>query len=83
MNTRAYIGLTVTVLLFGLAMFWFGRATTPTPTVVGEVQEEQEMSADALTEWQIFRMAMIKTESEFNPKAVGKTKDYGIFQITY
>lgn len=83
MDTKAYIGLTVTVLLFGLAMFWFGRATISVPpTVVEEIQEEQEMPADTLTGWQIFRMAMIKTESEFNSKAVGKAKDYGIFQIT-
>lgn len=82
MNTRAYIGLTVTVLLFGLAMFWFGRATTPTPTVVGEVQEEQEMSADTLNEWTTLQMAIVMTESQFNPKAVGKDGDWGVFQIT-
>lgn len=35
-----------------------------------------------LSEWQIMEMAIIKTESEFNPLAVGKTNDIGLFQIT-
>ena len=83
MDTKTCIIPTVTVLLFGVTMFWFGRTTAPTPAVVvEEIQEEQEMPADILTEWQIFRMAMIKTESEFNSKAVGKDGDWGIFQIT-
>jgi len=35
-----------------------------------------------LSEWEKLQMAIIKTESEFDSLAVGKTKDLGIFQIT-
>lgn len=35
-----------------------------------------------LTDWQVMKLAIVKTESEFNPLAVGKSEDWGIFQIT-
>lgn len=35
-----------------------------------------------LSEWEILQLAIIRTESEFNTLAVGKTGDLGIFQIT-
>lgn len=37
---------------------------------------------NTLSEWEIMKLAIIKTESEFNPLAVGKSEDWGIFQIT-
>jgi len=37
---------------------------------------------DTLSDWNTLQLAIAMTESEFNPKAVGKTKDYGIYQIT-
>jgi len=44
---------------------------------------EYSLSADyGLDDWQILQMAIIKTESDFNSDAIGKTNDCGIFQIT-
>lgn len=37
---------------------------------------------DNLSDWNTLQLAIAMTESEFNPKAVGKTNDYGIYQIT-
>lgn len=35
---------------------------------------------DTLDDWAILQMAIVMTESEFNPNAVGKDEDWGIFQ---
>lgn len=35
---------------------------------------------DSLTEWEVLQMAIVMTESNFNPAAVGKNDDWGIFQ---
>lgn len=43
---------------------------------------ETVVSTNNLTDWQLLEMAIIKTESEFDTLAVGKSKDLGIFQIT-
>ena len=52
----------------------------------GPVIKEQAPAAvcqpDTLSEWQVLQMAIIFTESRFNPAAVGKAKDSGIMQIT-
>ena len=37
---------------------------------------------DTLSDWSTLQLAIAMTESEFKPDAVGKTKDYGIYQIT-
>ena len=42
----------------------------------------ENSAPDTLSDWNILQLAIAMTESEFNPKAVGKTKDYGIYQIT-
>ena len=44
--------------------------------------EETAIVQDTLSEWNTLQLAIAMTESEFNPKAVGKTNDYGIYQIT-
>lgn len=40
------------------------------------------VTSSELTEWEIMQLAIIKTESEYNSLAVGKSEDFGIFQIT-
>lgn len=48
-------------------------------------EKEQTITIETsseLDEWEVLKLAIIKTESEFNPLAVGKTNDFGIFQIT-
>jgi predicted CoA-binding protein len=42
----------------------------------------QVSTPDTLSDWNTLQLAIAMTESEFNPKAVGKTNDYGIYQIT-
>ena len=37
---------------------------------------------DTLSDWEALQMAIAFTESRFNPDAVGKTNDLGIYQIT-
>ena len=46
------------------------------------VEAPSPAKVDSLDDWTILQMAIMLTESEYNPKAVGKTKDYGILQIT-
>lgn len=45
-------------------------------------QEIQEVQVDTLSDWQVLQMAIIMTESRFNPSAVGTSNDYGVMQIT-
>lgn len=37
---------------------------------------------DQLTGWQLLQMAIIKTESEFDSTAIGRSNDIGVLQIT-
>lgn len=39
-----------------------------------------ENQSHPLTDWEVLQMAMVMTESQFNPQAVGKDGDWGIFQ---
>lgn len=72
----------VTIVLWCLASFgcvalgYFIRPVS-TEVIIEKTQEPSELS-----EWQIMELAIYKTESEFNPLAVGKTEDWGIAQIT-
>lgn len=43
---------------------------------------EQVVEYVPLTEWEILEMAIVKTESDYNTLAVGKTQDIGAFQLT-
>ena len=49
---------------------------------VAETAETAEMKKDTLTDYQILQLALIYTESEGNPLAVGKNNDLGCLQIT-
>lgn len=46
------------------------------------VAESAEMKKDTLSDYQILQLALIYTESEGNPLAVGKNNDLGCLQIT-
>lgn len=68
-------------LLTGGLMVWTAKG------VVDSIQKSwgpkdsyQNVQVDTLDEWTTFQMAMVMTESEFNPRAVGKDGDWGIFQ---
>jgi hypothetical protein len=49
---------------------------------VAESAESAEMKKDTLSDCQILQLALIYTESEGNPLAVGKNNDLGCLQIT-
>lgn len=49
---------------------------------VAESAESAEMKKDTLSDYQILQLALICTESEGNPLAVGKNNDLGCLQIT-
>lgn len=49
---------------------------------VAESAESAEMKKDTLSDNQILQLALIYTESEGNPLAVGKNNDLGCLQIT-
>lgn len=49
---------------------------------VAESAESAEMKKDTLSDYQILQLALIYTESEGNPLAVGKNNDLGCLQIT-
>ncbi len=47
-----------------------------------EVEPDPIEAEEALSEWQMLQMAIVKTESEFKADAVGHNGDRGILQIT-
>ena len=47
-----------------------------------EVAETTITDYVPLSEWELLQLAIIKTESDFDANAVGKTKDLGCMQIT-
>ena len=49
---------------------------------VAESAESAEMKKDTLSDYQILQLAIIYTESEGNPLAIGKNQDLGCMQIT-
>ena len=46
------------------------------------IVENTYTTPDTLSEWSLLQLAIAMTESEFKPDAVGKTEDFGIYQIT-
>lgn len=57
--------------------FIAGRASVTKTEITNNYIEQPE----PLTEWEILKLAIIRTESEFNPLAVGTHEDRGIYQI--
>lgn len=50
--------------------------------VVEEKIKEVYVESEELSEWDMLQMAIAKTESEYNPEAMGSSGDLGVFQIT-
>ena len=44
--------------------------------------ELAQVEEDSLSDWQVLEMAIMMTESRFNPDAIGATSDWGVMQIT-
>ena len=62
--------------------FGYGSGYNKAVAESAESAESAEMKKDTLSDYQILQLALIYTESEFNPLAVGKSGDWGLLQIT-
>lgn len=95
MKDKSKVVLTVvltvyTTLMTGLAVYYYQEEQRTREIfqerqrIWEELQEEVKRNKQEkeLTDWQILQMAIVMTESRFDPEAVGKSKDWGIFQIT-
>ena len=51
--------------------------------IVEEKIKEVYVEGEELDEWTILTMAIMKTESEFDPSRIGATQDVGIMQFTH
>ncbi len=56
--------------------------TTQEEPVIEPPTREVETQRDTLSEWQLLQLAIIMTESKGDPNAVGKSGDFGIYQMT-
>lgn len=60
-----------------IGAYWLGRAADRKESALTVAGEYPELSS-----WQILELAIMKTESDFDPLAVGTNQDCGLFQIT-
>lgn len=85
MEKKMILRLSLIVIVFALmgGSYMLGRKNG-VKSVVAQIEtiKEESVTGHELTEWEIFQLAMIKTESEFNQYAKGSSNDLGIFQIT-
>lgn len=77
----AFISFTTIVFCFG---GWAGQTIQmhKQEKVVEEKIKEVYVAGKELDEWTILTMAIMKTESEFDPSRIGATQDVGIMQFT-
>lgn len=77
----AFISFTTIVFCFG---GWAGQTIQmhKQEKVVEKKIKEVYVAGEELDEWTILQMAIAKTESEYNPEAMGSSGDLGVFQIT-
>lgn len=79
----------IIVVILAMVIFlsigvWIGRTTQmhKQEKVVEEKIKEVYVAGEELDEWTILTMAIMKTESEFDPSRIGATQDVGIMQFT-
>lgn len=77
------ISFVAAVVLFCLGG-WTGQSIQKRlqEKVVEEKIKEVYIAEEGLSEWTTLQMAIMKTESEFDPSQIGATNDLGINQIT-
>lgn len=69
------------VLLPGLLSFRPSKDAPPA-SIPEEPTATTPAPADTLSNWELLQLAIAYTESRFNPDALGKASDRGVFQIT-
>lgn len=77
------IGLAAAVVIFCLGG-WTGQTIQmhKQEKVVEEKIKEVYVAGEELSEWDMLQMAIMKTESEFDPTQIGSSQDLGVFQCT-
>lgn len=74
-----------TVAIFCIVIgLLIGRVTKTCPGIPFESEQAtiETLAEEPLSDWQIFQIALAKTESEFNFNAKGTSQDHGVLQIT-
>lgn len=82
--------ITVIILFISMAVVFFcagglagqHRQMRKQEKIVEEKIKEVYVEGEELDEWTILTMAIMKTESEFDPSRIGATQDVGIMQFT-
>lgn len=73
----------ISVILVLIGMFLLGlRTGAKLKEWTPEARIDTVYVARDLSEWELLELAIIQTESKFNPQAVGRSDDRGIFQAT-
>ena len=72
------------ILAISLAINIYGAVALNNPVVVEAIKENSNLmaEADTLSEWDIFTLALMKVESEYNNDAVSSVGARGYFQMT-
>ena len=77
MSNYAHMAMTSAIVSFLVVVMLNGRqAPSPEEVAVPVTQ------ADTLTDWELLQMAIIMTESRYNPEALGTHQDAGLYQMT-
>lgn len=87
-DKNGLITVIIVLIVFAAIVFCVGGWTGQTiqmhkqKKVVEEKIREVYVAGEELDEWTILTMAIMKTESEFDPTQIGSSQDLGILQCT-
>lgn len=81
-ETKEWISALVSGFSLGVAVMALAVKCSAHPQPEPTAEPEPAPIVDTLSDWQMTQMAIMMTESRFNPKATGATQDAGIFQLT-
>lgn len=83
---RPHIWIAVGIIVVVFAIMIFCSCSKPAPSLdypkMSAVELLRRQHADELTPWQELQLAIIFTESRFNPDALGAAGDRGLYQMT-
>lgn len=80
-NTLIIVVLALSILTNIVSLSYI-RNIKSTSGELAEAQEEQVFEADTLSDWDIFTLALMKVESEYDNNAVSSVGARGYFQMT-
>jgi hypothetical protein len=83
-QTATIVALFVSMII-NIFLFIYADIEKSKQTAIAEVVEtveEPKAEPDTLSQWDLFTLALMKVESEYNPNAVSSVGARGYFQIT-